>query len=564
MTCCSFSNKPVFILSLENRNRIFPIHSAFKVVLLSEQKTNSLAPNEEQDDENEQKTIDSLFLVGKGPDGHDLAPSSEELGQLLPQLNRYLLRLPAAVIKKLAPDTHSLMEFKSQREVDLVTNIYSKFPPLGAFVPDSWNVSFTRELDMTNGSHYFRDGKRLEDFGAVKQRGRTWRTSPEEWYQNPPDEWREEHDEPFVFAERVVHNGTLSFPEELDENEVQYTHRGYLLESEASNRQALPIVSDETYVPLYEGRMVHQFDHAAKAYVRGNARSAEWRSLGFDQKEIIPHYFVAMHDWTHLNVRASFCGITGQTNERSLLTSMIPASFPCGNSVPTVNIAPHDVRLHLLWVAITNSFVVDWLLRLRVSNNINFFVLEALALPRLRANDENAQELIKCATQLTCVTPEFAGLWQEIMGEQWEELYSTKDVRERARLRAIIDALVADVYGISEHDFAYILSTFPLLDRDQPALPEEKCSFITRDLALLMLFQRRGIDPPQDIVTFFMETGVDIRQRTGLILDLAERVRVAQELGAVAYLPSRREREDSNNGNDDEQEELDFDEDEDL
>ena len=82
-----------------------------------------------------------------------------------------------------------------------------------------------------------------------------------------------------------------------------------------------------------------------------------------------------------------------------------------------------------------------------------------------------------------------------------------------------------------------------------------------------MLFQRRGITPTQDIVTFFAETGVDIRQRTGSIVDLPERVRVAQDLGAVAYLPSRREREDSNNGNDSndgEQEELDFDEDEDL
>ncbi len=28
-----------------------------------------------------------------------------------------------------------------------------------------------------------------------------------------------------------------------------------------------------------------------------------------------------------------------------------------------------------------------------------------------------------------------------------------------------------DLYGLSEADFAYILTTFPLLDRDQPALP---------------------------------------------------------------------------------------------
>ena len=189
--------------------------------------------------------------------------------------------------------------------------------------------------------------------------------------------------------------------------------------------------------------------------------------------------------------------------------------------------------------------MVDWLLRFRVSNNVNFFLLEALALPSLKVDSEEAKLLIQAATQLTCITPEFAVLWQEIMDDEWEEANCMKDVRERAKLRAVTDTLVADLYGISEHDFAYILSTFPLLDRDQPALPGEMSSFITRDLALLILFQRRGIASPQDIVAFFAETGVDIRQRTGPIIDLAETSAFcSEELGAVAYLPSRRERDD--------------------
>src|SRR5262249_10653154 len=117
---------------------------------------------------------------------------------------------------------------------------------------------------------------------------------------------------------------------------------------------------------------------------------------------------------------------------------------------------------------------------------------------------------------------------------------------ERAQLRAEIDARVADLYGLSEEDFTYVLSTFPLLDRDQPALPGEPKSFITRDQALLALFTLRAKEPPADIVTFFAHAGVDIRAPTGTIRDLRERVRVArEELGAVAYVPSRREREES-------------------
>ncbi len=95
--------------------------------------------------------------------------------------------------------------------------------------------------------------------------------------------------------------------------------------------------------------------------------------------------------------------------------------------------------------------------------------------------------------------------------------------------------------GVSwEEDFAYILTTFPLLDRDQPPLPGEPRSFITRDQALLALFELRRKPPPEDIVAFFAQAGADIAPVTGPLRDLRERVLWAWELGAVAYVPSRR------------------------
>jgi hypothetical protein len=130
------------------------------------------------------------------------------------------------------------------------------------------------------------------------------------------------------------------------------------------------------------------------------------------------------------------------------------------------------------------------------------------------------------------------------MGQTWRETDAASDPRERAQLRAEIDALVADLYGLSESDFAYILSTFPLLDRDWPALPGEPKSYITRDMALLELFKLRGKTPPDDIVAFQREAGVDaasgLAAITGEVRSLAERVRLAVEAGAIAYVPSGR------------------------
>jgi hypothetical protein len=37
------------------------------------------------------------------------------------------------------------------------------------------------------------------------------------------------------------------------------------------------------------------------------------------------------------------------------------------------------------------------------------------------------------------------------------------DPAERARLRAELDGLIAHLYGLSESEFAYVLSSFPLV-----------------------------------------------------------------------------------------------------
>jgi hypothetical protein len=184
---------------------------------------------------------------------------------------------------------------------------------------------------------------------------------------------------------------------------------------------------------------------------------------------------------------------------------------------------------------------------MRVTNHLTFFILEWLPFPRCQTGNSHFDALVPRAARLTCTTPEFAELWNEVaqhypeaMPAPWRPAYAATDPRERARLRAEIDALVADLYGLSAEDFAYILTTFPLLDRDQPALPGEPKSFITRDLALLALFKLRGERPPADIVDFFAAAEADIRAITGPLRDLEGRVVEATRLGAIAYIPSGR------------------------
>jgi hypothetical protein len=270
--------------------------------------------------------------------------------------------------------------------------------------------------------------------------------------------------------------------------------------------------------PLYEGRMVHQHDHAAKGYLGGSARRARWEPLPWTHKRIQPHYWVVIDELDDAGAsvrapRAGFCDITGHANERTALTALIPAGHPCGNKVPTLRFDQDDPRLPLLWVSMANSLVVGWVLRRLLETTLNYFHWAQVPFPRLDPDGPEGAALWTAAWRLARAAPgheRIAGL---------EASPPATDPQERARLRAEIDAIVAQTYGLGPAEMAMILDDFPLLDRNQPPLEGEPRSTITRDRALLALHEGLGLDA----------------QATRSLRDRALR---ATRLGAIAYLPS--------------------------
>ena len=75
--------------------------------------------------------------------------------------------------------------------------------------------------------------------------------------------------------------------------------------------------------------------------------------------------------------------------------------------------------------------------------------------------------MIHWALRLTCNHSGYAPLWREQVGEAWREegkppmtwpVLAGDD--ERWAVRAAIDAVVADAYGLSRDQYAHVLSTF--------------------------------------------------------------------------------------------------------
>jgi hypothetical protein len=261
-------------------------------------------------------------------------------------------------------------------------------------------------------------------------------------------------------------------------------------------------------LPLVEGRMVQAHRFGVKGHVSGTGRSALWEAYPIGGSRLSPQFWIRQSDIPRVNqhradvLRVGFCDIAGQTNERSLMASLIPAGVVCGNKVPTILFAddPSEERL-LVWTSIANSFVFDWMLRRVLTTTANYFLLQSVPMPKLAKDGLPWKKIVSAARELRTLNS--AG----VSRETYERM---------AQLRGEIDAEVAVAYGLDLKDMELVLQDFPILDRGQMGLPEEAKSTVTRDSVLAATAKRTG-------------------SRTTI---WSCRVVKARAIGAMAYVPS--------------------------
>ena len=230
--------------------------------------------------------------------------------------------------------------------------------------------------------------------------------------------------------------------------------------------------NDDNLLPVYEGRMVHQFNNSAKQYVSGAGRKAVWKPSSIPAERIQPHYYIHQGELADRkifvdSIRGGFCDISGHANERTALACLIPANAVCGNKVPTCRFDVDDPRLHLLWIAIVNSFVVDWMIRRRVSTTLNFFYWYQIPIPRIEPDSDWGAELTSLSALLTFNKSydRKTQIWLRSLVLPSHKTSLPLSDWKRSKARARLDAIVAHLYELSIDEFKLVLSDFPLLDR---------------------------------------------------------------------------------------------------
>ncbi|MEH2288053.1 Eco57I restriction-modification methylase domain-containing protein [Nostoc sp.] len=208
---------------------------------------------------------------------------------------------------------------------------------------------------------------------------------------------------------------------------------------------------------LYEGKMIHQFTHLytqPKYWIHENEARQQLLFKKEDIRQIL----------SYQKYRLSFREIAASTNERTLITAIIPKNVFANHKLILSNLNKSTINnQEILYICgLFNSFVFDYMIRQRVTTSISMFIVYQLPVPRLTKNDRNFDDIVQRAAKLICTTPEFDELAQEVgLGSHQQ---GVTDETERAKLRAELDGMVAHLYGLTEDEFSYILTTFPIVN----------------------------------------------------------------------------------------------------
>lgn len=232
----------------------------------------------------------------------------------------------------------------------------------------------------------------------------------------------------------------------------------------------------EQLVPLYEAKMIHQFDHRWSGYAENGQESADF---GLAEKidpafEPAPRYWVpraevsrrlAAKDWTK-GWLMGWRDITNATNERTIISGIIPA-FASGDKY-LLMFPQQSTALCASLLACLNSFVVDFIARQKIGGT-SFKLYLMFQLPILPPD-------FYTESRLTFVTPRVLELtytshslapFARDLGHEGPPFVWDED--RRAHLRADLDAFYARAYGLTRDELRYILDPADVKGPDYPS-----------------------------------------------------------------------------------------------
>jgi len=244
---------------------------------------------------------------------------------------------------------------------------------------------------------------------------------------------------------------------------------------------------EEIYLPLYEAKMIAQYDHRASQVIiseTATIRQAQPENLSLKHHQS-PSCLPMSRYWVHENNVGNsipkgfknswfigFANVTSPTNHRTMITTLLP-KVAVGHSIPIILFPIPSLGSNAAcFLSIFNSFIFDYIGRQKLGGiNYTFYIIKQL--PTLLpdhlirecpwTHSQTLKEWITTRVLELSYTSHDLSSFANDCGYtgppfRWDE-------ERRFLIRCELDAAFFHLYGLARDEVDYIMDTFPIVKR---------------------------------------------------------------------------------------------------
>jgi hypothetical protein len=233
----------------------------------------------------------------------------------------------------------------------------------------------------------------------------------------------------------------------------------------------------EGFMPMYEAKMIHQFDHRWASY------SAEGSSCDISaSRKIDPSFRVLPRYWVNaVEVKSRLADkgwnrgwiiawrdICRATDERTVIAAILPqggTDFTLRVNVGSNNLSPN---LYACLLANLNSITTDFCARQKIGGThlADYIIKQLPVLPPASYVDADLAFIVPRVLELTYTAHELKP-WAADLGYDGEPFPWNPE--RRSQLRAELDAYYARLYRLTRDEVRYILDPTEVMGEDYPS-----------------------------------------------------------------------------------------------
>jgi len=392
--------KIITLLSFLNKNKIFDIHAQLKFINL-------------------------IFKKGEKTSKFKAAFKLLDVNEL-DLIEKNAIMYDISLVKQGSPDSLTLIEINSQEDVKIIKKLL-KFPFL--FEKSPWKIRFQREFNKSDDVKLFNTNA----IGAPLYEGEMIHQFTHEY--TKPKYWVETKKGTDFLKDLQIKRVSKEIKKEYNEEIKQLKDKKKGLEQKSKQQKELKQKYNEEIKQLKDKK----------------------KELKIPEVKIDFDYY-----------RLGWRDVTNETNRRTLICAILPPHVFATYTIPYLRpnyfngknfekALPSDAMMFLC--GLFNSFVIDFLIRQKISIHATMSQVLELPIPRYGKNDPYFSEIVDSVGTLICTTSEYNELKKELQIK-----HISTEPNERQKLIAQINAYVAKIYDITRSEFEYILSTFPIVD----------------------------------------------------------------------------------------------------